>query len=273
MHFNSTWYKSGTRTTSVCQRSARRHLEGSYCQSTCQRTKFLLGEVSRQLNPEKDPPDDQTKALTFSSGILRHRVKRGTSRQYRTSNNLQNFRTIFPELGQQALAKGNLAALAFQEPTSSVERQDIATSSQGSSGATPSTPRRSTRSTRGIPPRRYSPSRVQVCAETLAFADWHLVFIDVKKSRAEMFVMSLNVTLHLDICVTLCAGQLYIWESVYVWTYVCQNIVEKSARLSVLRLDISERVVHLDVWNTKYSMEEPFCAVNQPGVRIKLFYF
>ena len=31
--------------------------------------KFLLGTVSRQLNPEKDPPDDQTKALTFSSGI------------------------------------------------------------------------------------------------------------------------------------------------------------------------------------------------------------
>ena len=28
-----------------------------------------MGTVSRQLNPEKDPPDDQTKALTFSSGI------------------------------------------------------------------------------------------------------------------------------------------------------------------------------------------------------------
>ena len=27
--------------------------------------RFVLGTVSRQLNPEKDPPDDQTKALTF----------------------------------------------------------------------------------------------------------------------------------------------------------------------------------------------------------------
>ena len=36
--------------------------------------------------------------------------------QYRTSNTLQNFRTIFPEPGQQALPTGNLAAPALQEP-------------------------------------------------------------------------------------------------------------------------------------------------------------
>ena len=63
--------------------------------------------------------------------------------QYRTSNILQSSRTIFPELGQQALPTGNPAAPALQEPPPSVERQDIATSSRGSSSAIASTPRRS----------------------------------------------------------------------------------------------------------------------------------
>ena len=81
--------------------------------------------------------------------------------QCRTSDTLQSFQTIFPEPGQQALPTGNPAAPALQEPPPSVERQDIATSSRGSSSATPSTPRRSIQSTKGIPPRRYSPSRVQ----------------------------------------------------------------------------------------------------------------
>ena len=71
--------------------------------------------------------------------------------QNRTSNTLPNFPTIFPELGQQALPTGNLAAPVLQEPPPSVERQNIATSSRGSSGATPSTLRRSIRSTKGHP--------------------------------------------------------------------------------------------------------------------------
>ena len=49
--------------------------------------------------------------------------------QCRTSNTLQSFQTIFPELGQQAVPTGNLAAPALQEPPPSGERQDIATSS------------------------------------------------------------------------------------------------------------------------------------------------
>ena len=49
--------------------------------------------------------------------------------QYRTSNTLQNFWTILPEPGQQALPTGNPAAPALREPPPSVERQDIATSS------------------------------------------------------------------------------------------------------------------------------------------------
>ena len=43
-----------SRTTSICQGSARKHLEDSNHQSTYQRTRFLLGKVSWQLNPEKD---------------------------------------------------------------------------------------------------------------------------------------------------------------------------------------------------------------------------
>ena len=82
--------------------------------------------------------------------------------EYRTSSNMQSFQTMLPELGQQAFPTGKPAAPALQEPPSSLERQDIVTSSPGSSGATPSTPvRRSTQSTKGILPRRYSPSRVQ----------------------------------------------------------------------------------------------------------------
>ena len=81
--------------------------------------------------------------------------------EYRTSNNMQSVQTIFPEMGQQAFPTGKLAAAALQEPTSSLERQNIVTSSTGSSGATSSMPRRSTQSTKGIPPRRYSLSIVQ----------------------------------------------------------------------------------------------------------------
>ena len=81
--------------------------------------------------------------------------------EYRTSSNMQSFQIIFPEPGQQAFPTGKLAAAALQEPTSSPERHNIATSSPGSSGAIPSTPRRSTQSTKGILPRRYSLSRVQ----------------------------------------------------------------------------------------------------------------
>ena len=82
--------------------------------------------------------------------------------EYRTSSNMQSFQTMFPEPGQQAFPTGKPAAPALQESPPSAERQDIATSFPGSSGATPSTlARRSTQSTKGIPPRRYSPSRVQ----------------------------------------------------------------------------------------------------------------
>ena len=52
---------------------------------------------------------------------------------------MQSFQTMFPELGQQAFPAGKPAAPALQEPPSSLERQDIVTSSPGSSGATPST--------------------------------------------------------------------------------------------------------------------------------------
>ena len=49
--------------------------------------------------------------------------------QYRTSDTLQSFQTIFPEPGQQALPTGNPATPALQEPPLAVERQNIATSS------------------------------------------------------------------------------------------------------------------------------------------------
>ena len=44
---------------------------------------------------------------------------------------MQSFQTTFPELGQQAFPTGKPAAAALQEPTTSLERQDIVTSSPG----------------------------------------------------------------------------------------------------------------------------------------------
>ena len=60
-------HRIGTWTTSVCQGSAWKRLENGNRQSTSCRTRFLLGQVSRQLHLEKDQVNDQTKVSTFSS--------------------------------------------------------------------------------------------------------------------------------------------------------------------------------------------------------------
>ena len=90
--------------------------------------------------------------------------------EYRTSSNMQSFQTMFPELGKQSFPTGKLAATALQEPPPPAERQDIVTSSPGSSGATPSTPaRRSTQYTKDILPRRYS---CKPCRDTKQCIHW-----------------------------------------------------------------------------------------------------
>ena len=60
-------HRIGTWTTSVCQGSAWKRLENGNHRSTSCRTRFLLGQVSRQLHLEKDQVNDQTKVSTFSS--------------------------------------------------------------------------------------------------------------------------------------------------------------------------------------------------------------
>ena len=82
--------------------------------------------------------------------------------EYRTSSRTPSFQTMFLDPGQQAFLTGKLAAPAVHEPMTSVERQDIATSSPDSSGATtPSIPavRWLTHSTKDVLPRRFSPLR------------------------------------------------------------------------------------------------------------------
>ena len=112
---------------------------------------LILRRTCQMIKPHTHPSLLELETLSHERNIP----------EYRTSSNMQSFQTMFPELGQQAFLTGKLAAPALQELTSSLDRQDIVTSSPGSSGATPSTLRRSTQSTKGIPPRRYSPSRVQ----------------------------------------------------------------------------------------------------------------
>ena len=92
---------------------------------------------------------------------LETQSKERNMQEYRTSSKQQSFQTIFPDMEQPALQTGNLVAPAFIEQEASTERQNIATSSSISSGVTqPSTPvRRSAHSTKGVPPRRFSPSR------------------------------------------------------------------------------------------------------------------
>ena len=77
------------------------------------------------------------------------------TQEYRTSDRMLRFQTMFPEPGQQAFPTGKLVAPAVHEPIPSAERQEITTSPSGSSGATPSIPvvRQLTHSTKGIPPR------------------------------------------------------------------------------------------------------------------------
>ena len=82
--------------------------------------------------------------------------------EYRPSNSLRSFQAMFPDMEQPALQTGNLVTPAFHEQGMSTERQNFATSSSSSSGVTqPSIPavRRSSHSTKGVPPRRFSPSR------------------------------------------------------------------------------------------------------------------
>ena len=62
---HGTW----TRTTCFYQGSTWKHLEDKNNQSACQRTRFLLGKVSRWFHPKKNPPDDQTQVNTFSFQI------------------------------------------------------------------------------------------------------------------------------------------------------------------------------------------------------------
>ena len=65
-YFHQLQHGSQTRTACIPQGSTWKCLEDRNNQSTCQRTRFLLGKVSRWFHPEKDPPDDQTQVATFS---------------------------------------------------------------------------------------------------------------------------------------------------------------------------------------------------------------
>ena len=96
---------------------------------------------------------------------LETQSKKRNMQEYRTSSNQQSFQTMFPDMEQPTLQAGNLVAPAFIEQEASNERQNIPTSSSSSSGVTqPSTPvRRLAHSTKGVPPRRFSPSRESLC--------------------------------------------------------------------------------------------------------------
>ena len=115
--------------------------------------------------------------------------------EYRTSSNMQSFQTMFPEPGQQAFPTGKPAAAALQEPTSSVERQDIATSSPGSSGAIPSTLRRLTLIYKGHPTQEVLSIKSADHAEMLSQFISRVVFINV----------NVNISV-------------FVW-TFYVWTY------------------------------------------------------
>ena len=72
----------------------------------------------------------------------------------------RNFQAMLPDMEQPVLPTGNLVTPAFHEKGMSSVRWDIATNSSSSSGAQPSiSVRRSAHSTKGVPPRRFSPSR------------------------------------------------------------------------------------------------------------------
>ena len=112
----------------------------------------ILRRTHQMIKPRTQPSHLELETQSCERNIL----------AYRTPSNMQSFQTMFSEPGQQAFPTGKLAVPALQEPPSLAKRQDIVTSSPGSSGATPSTPvRRLFQSTKGILPRRYSPSRVQ----------------------------------------------------------------------------------------------------------------
>ena len=101
--------------------------------------------------------------LLSSHFELETQSKERNMHEHRTSNNQQSFQTMFLDMEQPALQTGNPVAPTFIEHEVSTERQDIATSYLSSSGVTqPSTlttVRRSAHSTKGVPPRRFSPSR------------------------------------------------------------------------------------------------------------------
>ena len=80
--------------------------------------------------------------------------------QFIPSSASRNFQTMLPGPEQPALQTGNPVTPAFNETGMSSIRQDIATDSSSSSGVQPSiSVRRSAHSTKGVPPRRFSPSR------------------------------------------------------------------------------------------------------------------
>ena len=84
------------------------------------------------------------------------------NQQFVPSNVSRNFQTMLPDTQQPSLQTGNLVTPASHEQGMTSTRQNIATGSSNSSGATqPSIPvvRQSACSTKGVPPRRFSPSR------------------------------------------------------------------------------------------------------------------
>ena len=71
-----------------------------------------------------------------STGSEETQSSKKSMQEYRTSSKLQSFQTMFLELEHPALQKGNPVAPALHGTGMSMERQDIASSSQSSSGVT-----------------------------------------------------------------------------------------------------------------------------------------
>ena len=89
---------------------------------------------------------------------LESKAKERNTSEFIPSDVFSNFQSMSPALEQPALQTGNLVTPELNEQGTSPMRKDILTSSPGVTQ--PSIPvRRSSHSNKGVPPRRFSPSR------------------------------------------------------------------------------------------------------------------
>ena len=139
--------------------------------------------VFRQFHPEKDMVHDQTKIITSHFKLETESKERNIS-EFIPSCAPSNFQSMLPGLEQPALPIGSPVTPSLSERGAASVRQNIPTSSPGVtqtfflSPAPAMTLRRSTHATKGVPPRRFSPSR---------YEHWNLV-----ESSGRSFILKSN---------------------------------------------------------------------------------